>query len=55
MGGKGRVKAYVGHMFKPYYKYIMKADFYMSPVDFKGNKQCLHMYKKFKGFPKTFA
>lgn len=40
-----RLTTYYGTLIDPFYKFIIKADFHISPYDADGNKCAKHLYK----------
>jgi len=55
MGKQKRVEALTGHLLKPYFRYIMSAEIFMSPVDVEGNKLGKRMFDEFKGWDPVLA
>lgn len=55
MGKQKRVEALTGHLLKPYFRYVMTAEIFTSPIDVEGNKIGTKFYNEFKAWSPVLA
>jgi hypothetical protein len=47
---KRRIVNYTGHLLKPFYRYITKAEIFLSPIDNLGNSLATRLHSQFTKF-----